>query len=71
MYVYYIDSPKGCKLFWKVISFHTHYTLSVPPYQPLSTGSSSILGAGASRAAPGISIGRTAIGVVRMHYIWS
>ena len=71
MYVYYIDSPKGCKFFWKVLSFYTHYTLSVPPYQPLSTGSGSILGAGASRASPGISIGRTAIVVVRTPYIWS
>ena len=67
MYVYYIDSPKGCKFFWKVfkvLSFYTHYTSSVPPYQPLSTGSGSILG-------PGISIGRTAIVVVRTPYIWS
>ena len=62
--VYYIDSPKGCKFFGKVLSFYTH-TLSVPPYQPLSTGSWSILEAGASRASPGISIGRTAIVVVR------
>ena len=34
MYVYYIASPKGCKFFWKVFSFYTDYTLSVPPYQP-------------------------------------
>ena len=31
---------------WNVFSFYTHYTLLVPPYQPLSTGSGSILGAG-------------------------
>ena len=37
MYVYYIDSPKGCKFFWKVLFFYTHYFLSVPPYQPLLT----------------------------------
>ena len=67
--VYYIDSPKGCKFFWKLLSFYTHYTLSVPPYQPLSTGSGSILGAGATRTSPGISIGRTAIVVVRTPYI--
>ena len=71
MYVCYIDFPKGCKFFWKVLSFYIHYTLSVPPCQPLSTGSGSILGAGASRASPGISIGRTAIVVVRTPYIWS
>ena len=71
MYVDYIDSPKGCKFFWKVLSFCTHYTLSVPPYQPLSTGSGSILGCGATRASPGISIERTAIVVVRTPYIWS
>ena len=35
MYVYCIDSPKGCKFFWKVLSFYTHYTLSVPHYQPV------------------------------------
>ena len=70
-YVYYIDSPKGCKFFWKVCSIHTHYTLSVPPYRTLSTGSGSILEAGASRASPGISIGRTAIVVVRTPYIWN
>ena len=71
MFVYYIDSPKGCKFFWKVLSFYTHYTVSVPPYQPLSTGSGSILGAGASRASPGISSARTAIVVVRTPYIRS
>ena len=59
-YVYCIDFPKGCKFFWKVLSFYIHYTLLVPPYQPLSTGSGSILGAGAIRDSPGISIGRTA-----------
>ena len=66
-----IDSPKVCKFFWKVLSFYTLYTLSVPPYQPLSTGSGSILGAGASRASPAISIGQTAIVVVRTPYIWN
>ena len=66
-----IDSPKGCNFFWKVLSFYTHYTSSVLPYQPLSTGSGSILGAGASRASSGISIGRTAIVVVCTPYIWS
>ena len=45
--------------------------LSVPPYQPLSTRSGSILGAGASLASPGISIGWTTVVVVRMPYIWS
>ena len=35
MYVYYIDSPKGCEFFKKVVSFYTYYTLSVPPYQPV------------------------------------
>ena len=72
LYMYInIDSSKGCKFFWKVLSFYTHYHLSVPPYQQLSTGSGSILGAGASRAPPGISIGRIPIVVVRMPYIWS
>ena len=60
MYVYYI-----------VLSCYTHCTLLVPPYQPLSTGSGCILGARASRAWPEIGIGRTAIVVVRMPYIWS
>ena len=46
-------------------------TLSVPPYKPLSTGSGSILGAGASSASFEISITRTAIVVVRTPYIWS
>ena len=68
-YVYYIDFPKGCKFFWKVLSFYTYYTLSVPPHKPLSTGS--ILGSGASRASPGIIIGRTAIVVIRTAYMWS
>ena len=71
MYVYYIDSPKGCKFFWKVLSFYTHYTLSVPPYQSLAADSGSILEAGANRASPGISIGRIAIVVVSTPYIWS
>ena len=44
MYVYYINSPKGYEFFWMVLSFYIHYTLSVPPEQPLSTGSGSILG---------------------------
>ena len=44
--IYYIDSPKGCKFFWKVLFFCTHYTLSLPPYRPMSTGSGSILGFG-------------------------
>ena len=35
VYVYYIDSPKGCTFFWKVLSFYTYYALSVPPYQPV------------------------------------
>ena len=71
IYAYYIDSSKGCKFCWKVFSFYTHYTLSVPPYQPLLTGSRLIVGAGAIRASPGISIGRTAIVVVRTPYISS
>ena len=74
MYVcmYITLTPRRVAIFFlKVISFYTHYTLSVPPYQPLSTGSDSILGAGASRASAGISIGRTAIVVVRTPYIWS
>ena len=71
MYVCYIDSPKGRKFFSKVLSFCTHYTLSVLPYEPLSTGSGSFLGARASRASPGISIVRTAIVVVRTPYTWS
>ena len=33
MYVYYIFSPKGRKFFWKILSFYTHYTSSVPSYQ--------------------------------------
>ena len=69
--IYSIDCPKSCKFFWKVFSFYTLYTLSVPPHRPLSTGSSSILGARASRASPGFSIGRTDILVVRTPYIWS
>ena len=43
-------------------------SLSVPP---LSTGSGSILEAGARCASPGISIERTGIVVVRTSYIWS
>ena len=61
--------PDGLQVFWKVLSY-TNYTLSVPPYQPLSTGSASILGAGATRASPGISIVQTAI-VVHTPFIWS
>ena len=70
--MYIVWTPRRVASFFvKVLSFYTHYTLSVPPCQPLSTGSGSILGAGASRASPGISIGRTANVVVRTPYIWS
>ena len=31
MYVYYIDFPKGCKFFWKVLSFYTPYIYSNTP----------------------------------------
>ena len=68
--------PEGLQVFFKVLSFCTHSTLSVLPYQPLSTSSGSILGARASCASPGISIGRTAY-IVVVHtpyiraYIWS
>ena len=34
-----------------ILFFRAHYTLSVPPYKPFSSGSGSILGAGASRAS--------------------
>ena len=57
--------------FLKVLYFYTHYTLSVSPYQPFSTGCGSILEAGASHVSPGISIGRIAIVVVRKLYTWS
>ena len=70
--MYIILTPRRvANFFWKVFSFYTHYTLPVPPYQPLSTGSGSILGVGASRASLGINIGQTAIVVVRTLYIWS
>ena len=47
-------------------------SLSVPPYRiPLITGPGSIFGTEAIRASPGIRIGRTAIVVVCMSYIWS
>ena len=60
--MYIILTPRtGCTFFSKVLFFYTHYTVSVPPYQPLSTGSGSILKAGPSRASPGISIGRAAV----------
>ena len=67
MYVclYIILTPR------RIASFFKGSPLSVPPHKPLSTGSGSILGAGASRASPGISIGRTAIVVVCTPYIWS
>ena len=72
MYVCILYSlPEGLQFFWKVLSFYTHYNLSLLPYQPLSTSPGSILGTGASLASPGISIGRTAIVVVRTPYIWS
>ena len=56
MYVY---------IFYWLSCFYTQYPPSVPLYEPFSTGSGLILGAGASRASPGISIERTAIVVVR------
>ena len=36
--------PEGLQVFFKVLSVYTRYTLSVPPYQPSSTGSGSVLG---------------------------
>ena len=74
MYVcmYTILTPRKVATFFERFSpFYTHYTLLVHPYQPLSTGSGSILGAGARRSSPGISIARTAIVVVGTPYIWS
>ena len=72
IHVYCIDSRKSCKFFFlKVCSFYTHYTLSVPPDQPLATGSGSTLEAGASCAPSGISIGRRDIVVVCKPYIRS
>ena len=68
-YILILTPRRVASFFGKVISFYIHYTLSVPPYQPLSTGSGSIIGAGASRASPRISIGRTAIVMVRTPYI--
>ena len=71
--MYIILTPRRVASFFflKVLSFYTHCTLSVPPYQAFSTSSNSILEAGASRASPEISIGRTAIVVVRTPYIWN
>ena len=47
---------------------YTNYTLSVPPYRSLSTGSGSIFGDRTGRASPEISIGRTAIVVACAPY---
>ena len=58
-------------LFERFSPFNTLYFIGNALYQPLSTSSGLILGAGANRASPGISIGRTAIVVVRTPYIWS
>ena len=59
--MYIILTPRRVASFFeRFSSFYTHYTSSVPPYQPLSTGSGLILEAGASRTSPGINIGRTA-----------
>ena len=70
MYVILL-TPRRVASFFKRFSSFTHYTLSVPPYQLLSTDSGSILGAEASRASSKINIGRTAIVVDRTPYIWS
>ena len=70
--MYIILTPRRiASVFEKVLSFYTHYTLSVPPYQPLSTGFGWTLEAGTTRASRGISIRRTAIVAVRTPYIWS
>ena len=62
---HFID-PRRAASFFDKFSHFTHTTLlSVPP---VSTGS--ILGTGASRASPGISVGWTAIVAVRTPYIW-
>ena len=68
----FIDSPSGCKFLLKA-SLHLHilHFYRCHLYQPLATGSGSILGAGSSRALPGIGIGRRAIVVVSTRYIWS
>ena len=63
-------STRKLLFIWKVFSFYTHYTFSIPPYQSLSTGSGSILGAEASRTSLGISIGiRIGIVVIRSPYV--
>ena len=51
-----IESPKGCKFFWKVFErfFYTHLPLSVSLCQQLSTGSGSIFGAESGRTLSGI-----------------
>ena len=70
--MYIILTPRRVASFFERFCLFTHTILyRYPPYQPLSTGSGSILGAGASRPSPGISIGRTAIVVVRTPCIWS
>ena len=68
MYVILLTLRRAASFFERFSSF-THTTLLLVP--PLSTGSGSILEAGASSASPGISIGRRAIVVVRTPYIWS
>ena len=62
--------PEGLRVFLKsCLLLHILYSIGTT----LSTGSGSILGAGASRALPGISIRRTAIvvAIVRTTYIWN
>ena len=68
MYVILLTLRRAASFFERFSSF-THTTLLLVP--PLSTGSGSILEAGASSASPGISIGRRAIVVIRTPYIWS
>ena len=62
---------RDASFFERLSPFYIQYNLSVPLYQPLSTGSGSILGAVACRVSPGIGIGWTAIVVVQTPYIWS
>ena len=70
MYVSFYWLSEGLQVFLKgYLLSHTLYSVS-NSFQPLATGSGSVLGAGASRASPGISIEQTATVVARTPYIW-
>ena len=69
--MYIILTPRRvASFFWKVLSFYTHYIIGTA-LSTVVNRSGLLLGAGASGASPGISIGQTATVVVRTPYISS